>query len=151
MGIQAEAIEYAGVRLDGDRLVEHHRGVDAMTVGRGEAARIRLHHGFVAPHPIVQFVFGAALVLLGCAPIVAFIRWAIHGGVIAPNVLWASVFAVIGVPMVVRAFRRGHFLQIKTPAGERRLTFTRDANAPELRAFAAQLERAWGLAVESEV
>ena len=63
--------------------------------------------------------------------------------------LYAPVVAT-GLWMIFRAFKRGHFLEIETASGSKRLEFQGRPAVEALNTFVAEIERYYGFRVERD-
>src|ERR1700674_5297451 len=78
--LETPAIEYCGVRMTCDRIVElEHRSVVHMATTKG-IDRILLRQGFQAQRPLVQVAIGAVVFGFGCLSIYRLIGIIESGG-----------------------------------------------------------------------
>lgn len=142
------ATECCGVICDDARLVEIEDGSVAVSIPRQDVKRIGLRDGILAPHPIIQTIFGLALASLAYFPVRHLIHWLQHGGTLFTFEIWVIAFASIGAWLVVTALRRGVFFEVETAQGTKRLAFQKRPEAAALDAFVKSIEQRYGMRVE---
>lgn len=112
--MQQRRAEYLGVVLDQEGVAEWEDGRRAVFVRRDELRGLRHEIGWRSERPILQGLFGAAVLTAGLYVLVlvvsAFLR---HGGFPRPRSLAAVgvTFPILGAWALFGAFRRGHFLR----------------------------------------
>ena len=145
------AIECCGIRCSEQNLSEIDTGKIMVTVPRQEVRRITLRHGTQAPHPVLQFVMGLALIGPGYFPARHLVHWLRHGGTFLSDELWIIPFVVAGVWMAFSAFSRGYFLEVELQQGSKRLAFDHEPAFTELEKFLGNVEKCYGLAIVRKV
>ena len=136
------------IRLTDQTLMETDGGTPLIMIPRREITGIRFRHGFVSPHPVLQFVFGAALLSLGVLPTVHILYWLRHGGPFFSHEVWFYSLAFIGLYTAFTAFRRDHVLDV-THAGRRtRVAFGRRTTPTGINQFFPVLEVQLAIRIE---
>ena len=143
-------IECGGVAFDEQRLQEIDEGQVMVSVERSDIQRIRLRSGLISPHPILQMILAGPFLAIGLIPIVHFIHWAVRGGAFYRATVFAAPVLVIGVMLLLGAFRRGRFLEVETNRGRKRFAFRRRTDPTAISHFASGIETAYNIAVERE-
>jgi hypothetical protein len=142
------AIECCGIVCDDARLEEIEDGSVAVSIPWQNVKRITLRDGILAPHPILQIVFGLAFASLAYFPVRHLIDWLQHGGTLFTLELWVIAFASIGVWFTLTAFRRGLFFEVETVQGTKRLVFQKHPEPALLDNFVKSIEKRFGTRVE---
>ncbi len=143
-------VQCSGIRLTDDHLAEMVDGWEVVGVARADVRDVTLGRRLRAPHPILPFVLGSALTAAGIPPAIHLVNMFRHGGLGVKLEAWLMMFAVLGLSLVVDAFKRGFVLDVKTDRGVRRLLFTGKPTPSELDAFVDVLERSWNVRVTRE-
>ena len=63
MAQQTDVLLIGSLRISADRIEELQDGRPILTLNRQGIRSVRLSHGFLARHPIIQLIFGVALAL----------------------------------------------------------------------------------------
>jgi len=140
-------IECCGLVCDEQRLAEvDGRRIVALAL-RHELHHIRSRYGFTSPHPVLQIILGSGLTLGACAVLTPIMDWLNHGGVLPLELVYFIPMGIIGLWLLISAFRRRHFLEAVTDDGRTRLVFDRSADAAKIDAFVTGVERFWQIRV----
>lgn len=145
--IANSVIECCGVNCDDNQLFEREAGCVVITVPRRDIKQLTLCDGLLAPHPNLQIMLGLLLASLAYLPIRHLIPWFRDGGIFFTIELGIIAIALIGVWLVISAFRRGLFLEAETESGVRRLQFDRHPAPSELESFLKAVERRYSLRI----
>ena len=141
----ANAPGYRGIAVLGDALCEVDSGRVMVRISTADVRGLKLLHGHVANHPVMQMIAGGVMVLIGGWPIIWLIEWAVHGGTIISSTMWMIGFAVVGVWLIIQAFREGHYLEVETTRGLRKLAFDGKVDESAASAFVGSLREALNL------
>jgi len=140
--------ECCGIRCTDQNLCEIDSGKIMVVVAKQNIRRITLRHGFQALHPVLQTIAGCVLVAFGYFPILHLLNWMRHGGgILAHAVAWCLPVVVIGIALILSAFKRGYFLDIEQPNGNSRLAFRRRPDDQKLDEFLATVEHRYNLKI----
>lgn len=104
--------EYLGVVLDQEGAAERDHDKIAVLVRRDELQGLRYEFGRRSERPVVQGLFGAAVLAAGLWVLRLFVLAVLQlGGVHQPTKITAIgfVFPILGAWTLLGAFRRGHF------------------------------------------
>lgn len=144
--------EYLGVVLDQEGVAEWEHGKRAVFVRRDELRDLRYEFGWRSERPLVQGLFGAAVLAVGLYMFallaLTFLR---YGGVFRPRTLNAVgvVFPILGAWALFGAFRRGHFLRAAlVDGGSRKFLLQGRFDPTEFDAFVTRARRI-GYAIET--
>ncbi|HEY8747954.1 MAG TPA: hypothetical protein VIM11_08270 [Tepidisphaeraceae bacterium] len=129
-------------------LIEMDSGKPLIVIPRNEITGIKFRHGFVSPHPVLQFLVGIALLAPGYFPTIHLIHWIQHGGPFFSLEVWIYSLCFIGLYTAISVFRRGYVLEIARTNSQTRLAFGRHVIATELEAFLSQLETQLGMKID---
>jgi hypothetical protein len=143
-------IACGGVLLDESRLAELDSGRVMVEVEHAEIRKITLAFGLISHHPFLQAFFGLGLAATAIFPIGNIVLWL--KGVEKPHraVLFILPVSVIGAATFFGAFRDGHFLEIESTRGLKRLAFKRKTDPAAIEQFVQQIERRLGISIERE-
>jgi hypothetical protein len=143
-----EVSECCGIRCTEQNLCEIDSGKIMVLVPRQGIRRITLRYGFQAPHPILQIGAGCILLAFGYFPILHLVNWMRHGGeLLADAVAFLLPVVVVGIVLIISAFKCGYFLEVEQPNGNSRLAFRGRPNSQKLEEFLAAVERRYNLRI----
>lgn len=140
-----------GVICEPERLTEIEAGRIMVLVDRKDIQHLRLRHGLVSPHPVLQLIAGAVLTALGYFPAAHFIDWFRHGGTFFEAEAYVVPFVIIGLWLGIGTFRRAYILDVATSAGRKRLAFSGSTELAEITRFLDAIEQHYALNVERDV
>jgi len=122
--------------------------VEALQDGRvidqvklGEIRAVSLRFGRTAKHPWIQFVAGLVLVALGTLPAIHMVMWLTHGGVFVAWEVFIVLFGALGIFVTWESVQMGHYLEVATAKGNKRLAFAHGTRGEEIRLWMEALER----------
>lgn len=137
--------DLGGIRCTRENLYELEGDRIMISVARNEVRRIELRYGVRAPHPILQLIAGAALFGVGIVGLGIFGVALQRGGRLAGTAALTIPFGVVGVGLVVGAFRRGYSLEVELLEGRKRMHFNAKVSPEQMKNFISAIERQWGL------
>lgn len=146
-----DAINYGGIQITADRLMETDGGRVMVLVPRDEVRNILLRYGFRSRHPIAQLVIGIVLALTAVIPIAHLIDWSVNGGTFFEAELGLIVLAVIGVYLILDAPRRGYALEVTSTKGKYSLDFPKGSDAAQVRAVADAARQRFGYEISDDL
>lgn len=142
VGSTPSSVEYLGVVLDQEGVGECEHGRRSVFVRRDELIYLLHEVGWRAERPIVQAIFGGALLAAGLHMFVAFVSVYIRDGAIfLPKTFTALgiTLPIMGAWALFGALRRGHFLRAVLADGDsRKLLFQGRFDAAEFEAFVSR-------------
>jgi hypothetical protein len=137
---QGSPVEYQGIRISGDLLNEIESGRVMLSLPMRDVRRVELVHGGVAERPLVEIIVGAALVAVGCWPLLHLAYWAMRGGVFIKDEAWIVAAGGVGAYMIWHALRKGWYLRVETATAVRKLVFHGRIVEADARSFAARVQ-----------
>jgi len=123
------------VRLTPERIAQVYDKDTLMFIPKSDVRGITLRHGVQAERPVVQFIFGAALLVMGLAPIPYLVRWLLSGGTASILEFFLVIFIPIGIWFCLGAFRRGFYLEVQVERETRKVPFGSPINQEDLQQF----------------
>jgi hypothetical protein len=143
-----DAIEFAGVRFEQDRVVELDDAQVMLNVPKSEIRRMTLRQGFYSAHPVLQVAAGVVLAAIGLLPTIHLSNWLLRGGTFHHVEAFLVSFVFLGPWLVYDATKRGPLLDVETSTGRRKLALDHKVAAAELQDFLAVVEARFGYRVE---
>jgi hypothetical protein len=138
-------LQYHAVRVTADAISEMRDEQRALTaIPRDDIVSIELVRASESAHPIMQAIFGLALIIVGLLPIIA---WFQNGGIFVGEMILLTTAAVFGALCFYDALHRVPVLRVKTIRGASRLAFRGPATQAELREFVNQMQDQFGYSV----
>jgi len=140
-------LECHGVVVDAAGLSELRGGQRGRIEPLESIRSVRHGHGALARFPLLLLVIGLLLIGVGGLSLRLIVSWLREGGVVTDLQMFFVVLIPIGAWIAWDALRRGHYLEVSSTRGIRRLVFESRASAEEVTAFLAQLD-GWGYPVK---
>ena len=141
------AREWRGIRFSEESIAQLDNGRVAASVARIDVQRITLREGTVRERPILQIGAGVAIILIAIIPICQFIGFLSHG-ILWSGIIWLLLAVGVGVLIIRNALKRGHFLDIETTAGHRKLAVEGHPSPSEIDSFLKSFEDRFGYQIE---
>jgi hypothetical protein len=146
----ADMLEFGGVRLSSEG-IRPVGGNLATLIRPDDVQSIVLRYGARSHHPIGQAFFGAVMAAMGWWPLQYLVHTLRHGGpTFRPVIAWLLAFPAYGAYMAATAFVRGHYLEVHTRRGRKKLCFAPKTERKAIRQFLEALT-ARGYSVSREV
>jgi hypothetical protein len=131
-----KAIEYQQILITDQVIAELNSDrLAVVSVPRIEIEAIELVKASESKHPIMQVVFGLALVIVGLLPIPKIVDWTLHGGTLFDVQVSVLLMVPVGGVVIYTAIRRRLLLLVGTRRGVRKLAFQGKATLAELTDF----------------
>ena len=111
---------FGAVRFTDDRIEEFQDHRPIATVMLSEIRSVRIRHGFLAKHPLIQIIFGIAFAAVGFAMMILCLTM-IQRGTVSHVFFFSPLSALLGLWIIYDAIKRGHYLEIWTDSGVRKL------------------------------
>ncbi len=148
---QGEVLDGGGIRFSKDFLVELGQDSLLNRIRRPEVVGIALRWGLQAQSPAVQAGLG-----IGASVGSFFILYRIiqelmaHGGKVEAWLLAGlALFGGIGGWLFFEAFKRGHYLEVRTEKSVEKLRFDRKISHAEIEAFLASVQSKLGWIIDN--
>lgn len=136
--------ECHGLALTNAALCELDAGRPVVEIPWVEVRGLALCRGVAAERPLVAFVLGAGLVVLGSLFARDLLLWLMVGGTAYDVEAFAVGLIPIGLWVVHVSMRRRYYVRVRTRSGERKLAFGALAEREDVLAFAEVIERTAG-------
>ena len=137
-------MEYGNVRITDDGIYELDAGRKVLHLPRESIESIRLRHGATSERPLLQLIFGLAILAIGLYPLEGMFNWFVRGG----RMSWWFALILVNIPlgawMIWAAVARGYFLSVQSARGARKVVFGRGASKEELDQFIEEANAALG-------
>jgi hypothetical protein len=131
--------EYLGISAGPFGLREVEHGAVMVFIPRAEIQHVELAYGRRAERPTLQTITAAALIAVGCWPLLHLAHWLLRGGMFIKEEAWLVAFGALGAYMLIEVMRKGWYLHVQTPTKARKLQFHGKVHEPDARAFVAAL------------
>ncbi|HSY58656.1 MAG TPA: hypothetical protein VK795_03800 [Terriglobales bacterium] len=141
-------IEYCGVRMTGDRIMEVEHGSVVNTAMRDGIGRILLRHGFQAQRPLVQVAVGGVVFAFGAFFVLKLIEIVAHGG---PVIKYEGMFAgcvFLGGWLIWNGVQKGYYLEVTRGTSRAKFAFRGEAEAEGLEQFISRAANQFGYSVD---
>jgi hypothetical protein len=141
-------VEYCGVRLTGDRIMEiEHGSVVHMAATKGIDG-ILVRQGFQAQRPLVQFILGAALFGLGCLAIYRLIGAFVRGGwIFAKAEAFLAAFVFLGGWLLWGGVQKGYYLEVMKGRSREKFAFRGEVDSGALERFISDVNSRFGYSI----
>ncbi len=140
----AMSLEYRGIRFTPDFVAELEGAHLILKLKKENIRQIDLRYGQQAHHPVIQFLFGIVLTVLGLAPFRFLNDWlAIHTFTFHFGMLMV-VFLFWGLWTIYESLHRGYYLAVELTVGRKKLAFGRRVDRCALGEFLASAQAQFG-------
>lgn len=137
---QSRGLELGGIAFLPGEVVESGSDGVVVRVPRADVREIQFRHGYVSRHPVVQAVLSLAVAAVGALPTWHLAHWIVRGGLFITWEATVVPLVFVGPWLFIDAFKRGDYLDVKTPAGWKRLVFDRSVDRSAVDAFLSAVE-----------
>ena len=142
-------IEYSGIRLSQHTIQTVKKNHITFTLQRAEINHLELHRGFTAERPLIQMLFGLALLLFCFFPIRTIAVWIFYGGTLYDVILILLLLLPLGLWLFVEALHRGLFIRAYLNSHkEHKLAFRGNPPKEELQKFASEASSRYGCIIQ---
>lgn len=135
-------IELYGIRIDTQNIHELDEDQPALSFAVADVEAVVLRFGHTAERPLLGVLFGAILILAGLVVSAVVVPDAFHRQFFSTSTVGllgtAPVTSLIGLWLVRFSLRSGHYLEVSTTSGKRKLRFESCVSDDELLRFLEQ-------------
>jgi len=129
---------FGNIQLTPEAMHELQDNRPILTLRRADIRSLHLRHGFLARHPILQMIFAGALIIATLYPLAAAVNL-LRGGLIHALLWLPLVFTFLGIYLLYDALRQGHFIEVTTTAGTRKLSLGKSLSPNEASKLSSHL------------
>ncbi|MCA9163989.1 MAG: hypothetical protein KDA62_13465 [Planctomycetales bacterium] len=153
MAESSTSIEYQQILISDSNVAElNSRRMVVLSVPRKDIETIELVKTFESKHPLIQIVFGVAILTVGLLPVPHIIDWVRHGGTLVDVEVLLLLLVAFGGVVIYTAVSRRPLLLIRTRRGRvHKLAFHGKASFEELRAFVDTANSRYNLGIVSRL
>ena len=139
----SDAIYYNGILLTPEKIamIQGKRKSEVASVLKKDIRAVLLEEGRQSERPILQIVFGIAILFIPLFSILYILSGLITGEPLRIPLLLALAFAPLGVWMIREGIRHGFYLLIELDNDKRKLAFEKNCEKPELKEFIKSANR----------
>jgi hypothetical protein len=127
---QGQILTFGALRISSDAVEEFQDNRSVIRINRQEIRSIRLSHGFLARHPLLQTIFGILVITISGFFSLAGIA-ELQARIIDFWTLSPTLFVVLGIWIIYDATKRGYYVQIYTADKSHKLLIGRSLTQPE--------------------
>lgn len=137
----SDVIYYSGILLTSEKIAMIQGKSEVASVLKKDIRAISLEEGQQSERPILQVIFGIAVLFIPLLTILYILGGLIAGEPLRIPFLLALAFAPLGVWMIREGIRRGFYLLIELDNDKRKLAFEKNCEKPELKEFIKSANR----------
>lgn len=124
-------MEELGVTVDRDFISEK----GSLKIPRQSISAVAIKYGYLSKHPLLQLILGIILLPIGLLPIYHFYLVQTYGGTFKFVEALAVSSSIVGGYIIISAFRKDYFLEIRTDFGNKRLVFRKNSGRAKIDNF----------------